>query len=440
MTKHEQILQYISSLPIGEKISVRSIAKELRVSEGTAYNAIKDAEVKGIVMTIERVGTIRIERKKKENIEHLTFAEVTKIVNGHVVAGKAGLHMRLNNFVIGAMEIEAMIGYIHKSDLLIVGNRSDAHEIALKMGAAVLITGGFHADPKTKKLADELCLPIIVSKSDTYTVAKMINRAIYDQLIKKDILLVEDVAEKATEENYLLNTDGISKWHERNIETKHTRFPVVDDQMKLIGIATSSDILGQPFDVKIENVMTKKTKSIHKEVNVAAAAHLMLQENVEILPVVDDKNRLVGVLRKKAVNSAIHFNHRQMQESGTIEDIVSQTISLKTDSSSMQPVYQMIFSPQFANYNGSISYGVITSALTEVANREFKKLNFSDLMLDNVTIYFLKTMMMNAQLEIIPTIFEIERNSGKMDIEIKSAGDLVGKAMLSCRMLEKKNY
>lgn len=440
MTKHEQILQYISSLPIGEKISVRAIAKVLQVSEGTAYNAIKGAENKGIVMTIERVGTIRIERKRKENIEHLTFAEVVKIVDGQVVAGKSGLHMRLNHFVIGAMEIEAMMGYVHTNDLLIVGNRSDAHKLALQKGAAVLITGGFQADFKMKKLADELNLPIIVSKGDTYSVAKMINRAIYDQLIKKDILLVEDVAEKASEGNFLYKTDEISKWHDKNIETKYTRFPVVDEQLRLVGIATSSDVLGQPFDVKIENVMTKKTKSIHGDISVAAAAHLMLQENVEFLPVVDDKNRLVGVLRKKAVNSAIQLNHRQMQESGTLEDIIAQAITLKFDSSELKPVYQMIFSPQFANYNGNISYGVITSALTEVANREFRKLNFSDLMLDNLTIYFLKNMMMNAQIEIYPTIFEIERYSGKMDIEIKSAGEIVGKAMLSCRILDKKNY
>lgn len=440
MTKHEQILAYILSLPIGEKISVRSVAKALQVSEGTAYNAIKGAENKGIVMTIERVGTIRIERKRKENIEHLTFAEVVKIVDGQVVAGKSGLHMQLNHFVIGAMEIEAMMGYIHENDLLIVGNRSDAHEMALQKGAAVLITGGFQADNKTKILADQLNLPIIVSKGDTYSVAKMINRAIYDQLIKKEILLVEDIAEKACEENYLVKTDKISKWHERNIETKNSRFPVVDEQMKLIGIATSSDVLGQPFDVKIEDVMTKKIKSIHGDISVAAAAHIMFQENVEFLPVVDEKGKLIGVLRKKAVNSAIQSNHRQIQESGTIEDIVAQAITLKSEPSDFQPIYQVNFLPQFANYNGNISYGVITSAITEVANREFRKLNFSDLMLENVTIYFMKSMMMNNPLEIVPTIFEIERYNGKMDIEIKSSGELVGKAMLSCRILEKKNY
>lgn len=48
LTKHEQILKYIEELPVGTKISVRLIAKELHVSEGTAYRAIKEAENTGI--------------------------------------------------------------------------------------------------------------------------------------------------------------------------------------------------------------------------------------------------------------------------------------------------------------------------------------------------------------------------------------------------------
>ena len=37
LTKHEQILRYIESLKVGNKISVRKIAKDMEVSEGTAY-------------------------------------------------------------------------------------------------------------------------------------------------------------------------------------------------------------------------------------------------------------------------------------------------------------------------------------------------------------------------------------------------------------------
>ena len=53
-SKHQQIIRYIESLPVGEKISVRSIAKNMEMSEGTAYRAIKEAENVGIVSTIER--------------------------------------------------------------------------------------------------------------------------------------------------------------------------------------------------------------------------------------------------------------------------------------------------------------------------------------------------------------------------------------------------
>jgi len=184
-TKHEQILEYIKKLEIGHKISVRRMAKVLQVSEGTAYRAIKEAENQGYVNTIERVGTIRIEKKHKGNIEKLTYAEVVNIVDGHVLGGREGLYKTLNRFVIGAMKLEEMMRYVDAGGLLIVGNRDRAHAYALKAGAAVLITGGFEAGEEVKKLADALSLPVISTSYDTFTVAAMINRAIDDQLIKK---------------------------------------------------------------------------------------------------------------------------------------------------------------------------------------------------------------------------------------------------------------
>ncbi len=152
---------HIDSLPVGEKISVRRIAKEMKVSEGTAYRAIKEAENKGFVSTIERVGTIRIEQKKKENIEKLTYAEVVNVIDGQVLGGKAGLHKTLNKFVIGAMELDAMMRYTAAGNLLIVGNRINAHRQALEAGAAVLVTGGFNTDDSIIELADMLELPIL---------------------------------------------------------------------------------------------------------------------------------------------------------------------------------------------------------------------------------------------------------------------------------------
>lgn len=189
-TKHDQIITYIETLPVGEKISVRSIAKNLKVSEGTAYRAIKDAQNEGLVSTIQRVGTIRIERKMKETFETLTYGEVVKIIDGDILGGEAGLDKDLSKFIIGAMTEEAMMRYISPGSLMIVGNRENAQKLALECGAAVLITGGFKTNEEIILLANKLNMPVLSTTYDSFTVATLINRAITDQLIKKKLCLL----------------------------------------------------------------------------------------------------------------------------------------------------------------------------------------------------------------------------------------------------------
>ena len=52
MSKHQAILDYLEKLPIGKRVSVRSISNYLQVSDGTAYRAIKEAENRGIVQQV----------------------------------------------------------------------------------------------------------------------------------------------------------------------------------------------------------------------------------------------------------------------------------------------------------------------------------------------------------------------------------------------------
>lgn len=436
-TKHEQILQYIDELPIGEKISVRQIAKALIVSEGTAYRAIKDAENKGYVSTIERVGTIRIERKKKENIEKLTFAEVVNIVDGQVLGGRAGLHKTLNKFVIGAMKLEQMMRYTGAGNLLIVGNRTKAHEYALNAGAAVLITGGFDTEDEVKRLADDLQLPIISTSYDTFTVAAMINRAIYDQLIKKEIVLVEDILTSINETIYLKTTDRIEDWHEKNRETKHSRFPVVDQQMKVQGMVTSKDVMGIAESTSIEKIMTKNPMTVTGKTSVASCAHSMVWEGIEVLPVVDDNNRLEGIISRQDVLKALQMIQRQPQVGETIDDIVTNQLVVTKGKTKNEDVLRCEVSPQMTNSIGTISYGVFTTIVTEAANGVLRGYKKGDLVVENMTIYFLKPVQMDSVLEIYPKVLEVGRKFGKVDVEVYNENVLVGKAMMMCQLIDR---
>ncbi len=434
-TKHEQILQHIESLTVGNKISVRQVAKDLNVSEGTAYRAIKDAENKGLVSTIERVGTIRIEKKKKENIEKLTYAEIVNIVDGQVLGGREGLHKTLNQFVIGAMKLEAMLRYVGAGDLLIVGNRDKAHEEAIKAGSAVLITGGFDADDNVKQLADEKKLPIISTSYDTFTVATMINRAIYDQLIKKEIVVVDDILTSVERTFFMKTTDEVDKWFELNDETKHSRFPVVDDNMKVQGMVTSKDVMGIDRKILIEKVMTKNPITVNARTSVANSAHLMVWEGIELLPVIDDHHRLLGIVSRQDVLKALQVIQRQPQVGDTIDDIV--TSQFVEDSDAGQNVYQCKVTPQMTNHLGTISYGVFTTIVTEAGSRALRNYKKGDLVIENLTIYFMKPVQIDTTLEVHPKVLEVGRKFGKVDVEVYNEGKNVGKALLMAQLIDR---
>lgn len=436
-TKHEQILKHIELLPIGSKISVRQIARDLKVSEGTAYRAIKDAEAKGFVSTIERVGTIRIEQKRKENIEKLTFAEIVNIVDGQVLGGRNGLYKTLKKFVIGAMELDAMMRYTEAGNLLIIGNRVNAQKHALKAGAAVLITGGFDTDDEVKMLADELELPIISTSYDTFTVATIINRAIFDQLIKKEILLVEDILTPKEKTIYLKTTDIVDRWFQLNFESGHSRFPVVDENFKVEGIVTSKDVIDQDRLKPIDKIMTKSPITVQAQTSVASASHLMIWEGIELLPVVDQQNRLVGIISRQDVLKALQMNQRQPHVAETIDNII--TSHLKDVEGKKGHIEKFTFeiTPQMTNYHGTISYGVFTSIMIEAANRAFKELKRGDLVVENLMIYFLKPVQIDNLIEVYPKFLDIGRKFGKMEIEVYNEGVLSGKAMLMFQYIDR---
>jgi predicted transcriptional regulator len=433
-TKHEMILQHIVSLEVGQQISVRQIAKDLNVSDGTAYRAIKEAENQGLVSSIERVGTIRIEKKKKENFENLTFAEVVNIIDGQVLGGRDGLHKTLSKFLIGAMQLDDMMKYTEAGSLLIVGNRINAHKRALEAGAAVLITGGFDTDENNKRLADDSDLPIISTTYDTFTVASMINRAIYDQLIKKEIVFVGDIAAPLEDTFYLETTDRIESWYALNRKSTHSRFPVVDQNMKVVGMVSSRDIVGKDEDIPINRVMSKKPHVVQSKTSLASASHTMVWEGIELLPVVDDNRTLLGVVSRQDVLKAMQQIQRQPQVGETISDIINRNITVSEEK---EDVYLTKVVPQMTNHLGTLGHGVFTALMIEASSRLLVDERKADLSIENITIYFTKPVQIDSELRIKPTILEVGRVYAKIDVEVKDEKGLIGKGLLMAQLIHR---
>ena len=435
-SKHQQIIRYIESLPVGEKISVRSIAKNMEMSEGTAYRAIKEAENVGIVSTIERVGTIRIERKTKDNLEKLSFGEIIKIIEGEVFGGREGLDKILNRFVIGAMTLDAMTRYIQPESLVIIGNREDAQLLALNQGAAVLITGGFQATPQLIQKADELKIPLMGTTYDTFTVGSLINRAMTDQLIKKKIMIVADIYNDFDNTNYLKMDQTVKDYRLLSETTGNSRFPVVNHSNRLIGVVSAKDILGKSDNLIIERIMTKNPSVSKLHASVASVAHSMIWNGLEMLPVVQDNMELLGIISRRDVMKAMQLAQRQPQVGNTFEDDVSENLEV-IEINPTNARFSFTVTPQMTNNLGMLSFGVLCEVVS-VASKEFiHRSQRRNTVIEQLEMHYLRMIPIESKIAIQIQTLDIGRKVSKIDISVLLENSVVAKAIMSNQLMER---
>lgn len=430
MTKHEQILNYIESLSVGSKISVRKIAKVLDVSEGTAYRAIKDAGQLGIVATIDRVGTVRIEKRNRDNIDNLTFNEIANIVEGQTLGGKKGLGKTVSKFAIGAMELQDILKYIGSHTLLIVGNRADVQMEALKRDTAILITGGFQPSKEVVEYANEHELPIISSSYDTFLVANIINRAMYNQKIRKEILVVEDIVKPINELSVLFDYMKINDYKKLANDTGHTRFPIVNEDFKLVGIVTSREIINMNEEDELGKIMTRNPLSVKLTNTVASCAHMMIWEGIELLPVTNNNKKAIGVINRQDVLKSMQLLGRQPQIGDTINDQIAKHITINSNGINGD------VSPLVTNHYGTLSKAVFVGIIEETIRHEMRKYKKGNVMIENLNIVYIKTVPIESSIDVLYEMLDVGRNFAKLEVTMINNNEKVANALVICQMFE----
>ena len=430
-SKHQKILEYIKSLPIGSKISVRQVAKELKVSEGTAYRAIKESENRGFVSSIERVGTVRIQKKERDNVEKLSYSEIVNIVSGQLIAGRGGVHEIVQDFAIGAMDSEQVGQHIRKGTLLIIGNRPKIIEMSLEKECAILVTGGYVPNDSIKALADSKNLPLIITPHDTFSVTHLINRVTNDQIIKRDIITVESIYIKV-ESLYTINLNNTVKdWYELQLKAGHTRYPVVNEYGKLVGIVTARDVFLQ--DALIKEVMERKVATTTLDTPISSVANIMLSEGYELMPVIDSKNTLLGVVTRKIVINSLLTNNRFQEghNNDTFDEIMRKGIVPRADGLQVKVIPQML--DQFGTFSSSALLSIIDESI-HITSYNY---NRSEVLMQNTTLYFLKSVPLDRTITTKVNILDIGRKTAKFDVEVYDKTELVAKAMVTCQVFQR---
>lgn len=437
-TKHEEIIHYLETLPIGQKVSVRSIAHDLQVSEGTAYRAIKSAENNGIVATIERVGTVRIEKERAKKIEELSFADILDLINGHVLGGSQGLNKTLNKFVIGAMTEEAMVPYIKPMSLVIIGNRDRAQQIALEHGAAVLITGGFKTSAANIRLADSAQLPLINTNYDTFTVASLINRELSNMTIKQDIITVHDIYRPITQLPVLRQTQRVSDYLHLRENTNQSRFPVVTDKGRLVGVVTFRDMQDYSSGTSLDKVMIKTLITVTPHTSLASATHLLLSNSIEMLPVVDNNFNLIGEVSRNDIQA--YDRPHPHTGNWTLQAQAGESLHVRPNQQSLAdnqfPSWHVHVTPQMASDAGSLAVGVLTELLTLATTRSLRQFQQKVSMVDQIELHYFRLVQIDHDLEIQLRVISENRRRSVLDVDVRSDYLAVAKAVITCQVIE----
>ena len=435
-TKHEQIIQYIQNLPIDAKISVRSIARNLKVSEGTAYRAIKSAENLHLVATKERVGTVRIEENENRRMHHLTIEEIIQVTDCQVLGGASGVSRQVRKFIIGAMEADGMRRYIEPDSLIIVGNRDEIQRIALENDVAVLISGGFKPSDAIVDLANKREVPLLSINFDTYATATLINKAMIERSMQKDILLVEDIYIPLEQTQFLYTDDTITAYRQLSENSGHTRFPICERDGKLAGILTAKDILDFAPDTRLAKAMTSTPISAKRPMSVASITHMMIWDGLEILPVVDEEDYLQGILSRQDVLRTLQYTQQTEQSENRIEMLLADKLKFVAQNEDMTKArYRFLSDVSLTNDFGALSNALQHSIIQLSVKQFVKKMQDKSIVVDKVSAYYLKLVPLQSTIDIVLEFLDVSRRSMEIDITVYHGKQVMTKALASVKTL-----
>lgn len=140
-------------------------------------------------------------------------------------------------------------------------------------------------------------------------------RLVKDIMVKEVITIQKDAS--------------VEELSELLIKNKISGVPVIDNDGKLVGIATEGDLIIKDSDLhfpryfklldsiiyleslnkfkkslkkflgtKVEDVMTAKIKTVKEDSTVGDAANMMIKYNINRVPVLDSKDELVGIVTR----------------------------------------------------------------------------------------------------------------------------------------------
>jgi predicted transcriptional regulator len=254
VSKQEKILDYIRRMSPGTTFSIRSLAAQLQISEGTAYKAIKAAESTGLVATKSKVGSVRI----AGCTGGIMASDLVQRLGLRVFCGENHLHFKPSRLMsaCGSMEqIRKLLQECPPNSFCLCGDQPEIQTLALESGVHLLLTLGTIPSEAIVRLAQAKHLCILMSSQD----ASML-LASYDCLVgdRKGPTQqgTDAVRNWMCVPQYLFYNDYITDWyrfHQKELSQTLVQ-PVVEQDLSICGSISVEQATSAQMSQKIAQV------------------------------------------------------------------------------------------------------------------------------------------------------------------------------------------
>lgn len=261
--KEEKIIKYITALPAGARVSVRNIAKDLDVSEGTAYKAIKHAEELKLVDTKPRSGTVRLQQEMLfSDANAVTLASEIGRLGLVVLTGGEYADGSIGRIVLGDGSLEQFktsLAAAGTPSLCLVGDRPDLLFHAAAQGKNIIVTNGVHPGEALLATAKDHCACVLSSQQDSGTVLELLRSGSDGSFHATN----SDMADKWMRiPPYLYYNDMVVDWYNsyKSLYSLSSQCAVVDDELHVCGVVDAVQVLNASPSVKISKLFARNER------------------------------------------------------------------------------------------------------------------------------------------------------------------------------------
>lgn len=294
-SKQNQIIKHIEQLSVGTVISIRTLAKDMGVSNGTAYKAIKSAESQGLVLTKNKKGTVRVSSLNRS----YTLSELISKYDLKLLLDNGFGDQKIARIIpaMGSTEqLISAIGDMREGCVCICGDREDIMRCAIGAGTNIILTDG--------TLPSSELISFARSNGRFVLSTEMAGHALCAAIFRSDRLYTEEDAKDVvgnwmSPPVYLYQNDYISDWYRMYQRGDINCYlqPVVNDDLIICGYLPIDKALSSQISWNVQQIYEKKpypcvvseTDSMQK-----AMEKLLVSKNN--CACVEEEGKLIGLL------------------------------------------------------------------------------------------------------------------------------------------------